>query len=157
MEKPFKEPGRTQVQLADPNVTGDTASKLLRVHEAARYLNVSTRTLRRLPLPQVRLKPRLVQWNIEDLDRYIAEKTEYPISPHPIRLPHSSHPSYTKRRMEMLKKAEELARQTYPGKRITGDRLWEAIERLTGEKRPKLPTWKEAQASIANERRGSKG
>jgi hypothetical protein len=83
-----------------------------------------------------------VQYNIEDLDRFIAEKTQYPISRYPVRLPHPSHPSYQTRRIEMLKKAEELAAKTYPGKRVTADRLWEAIEKLTGEKPPRLPKWK---------------
>jgi excisionase family DNA binding protein len=129
-------------------------SKLLRVKEAAQYLNISPDTLRRLPLPEVRLSSRSVQFNIDDLDRYVAEKTQHPDgSRYPIRLPHPSHKDYTKRRGEMLKKAEQLAKEMYPGKRITGDRLWDAIQKLTGEKRLSLPTWKEIQADVQREQK----
>jgi len=49
-------------------------TKLLKAEDLARMLNVNTKTVYRLRIPQVRIRVRTIRWKLEDVEKFIADR-----------------------------------------------------------------------------------
>ena len=49
-------------------------TKLLKAEDVARMLNVNTKTVYRLRIPQVRIRVRTIRWKLEDVEKFIADR-----------------------------------------------------------------------------------